>query len=89
MPTLSTFFGIVVTMYFYDTNQHHLPHIHVKYGEHKAVLGIPGGALIDGDLPSRQMKLVAAWVELRQDELMANWDRAVNGNPVAPIAPLR
>lgn len=89
MPVIASFYGIVVTMYFYDVNQHHAPHVHVAYAEHRAVIGIPGGALLAGDLPSRQMKLVQAWIELRRDDLMANWARAVAGNPVSPIEPLR
>ena len=31
MPLLSAFYGILVRMYFFDTDQHHLPHIHVQY----------------------------------------------------------
>ena len=31
MPTISMFYGIIVRMLFMDTQQHHLPHIHVEY----------------------------------------------------------
>lgn len=30
MPTLSTFYGIVIQMFF---NDHHPPRFHVKYGD--------------------------------------------------------
>ncbi|MGN6802367.1 MAG: DUF4160 domain-containing protein [Ginsengibacter sp.] len=26
------FYEIIVMMYYFDTDRHHLPHIHVKYG---------------------------------------------------------
>ena len=38
--------------------------------------------IIDGNLPRRQQKLVLAWVELHQEELMADWNLVMNGeNP--------
>ena len=30
MPILSMFYGIVVSMYFFDDKQHHVPHIHAE-----------------------------------------------------------
>ena len=33
--------------------------------------------------------LVQAWVAIHEDELMADWTLAVNGEPVFPIDPLR
>mgnify|MGYP000072413900 CR=1 FL=1 len=40
MPSISMFYGIVVMMYFYDNKQHHLPHIHVRYQDTKAIFAI-------------------------------------------------
>ncbi len=31
-------------MYYYDTMQHNIPHIHVQYAEEEAVISIPDGA---------------------------------------------
>jgi len=36
MPVISLFQGIIVLMFYQDTKQHHLPHIHVKYTSLKA-----------------------------------------------------
>jgi len=58
VPTISMFYGILVSMYALDIEKHHAPHIHVRYNESKVVLGIPEGDLLEGSLPSRQMKLV-------------------------------
>ena len=37
-------------MYYLDTKQHHLPHIHVKYQENEAVFSIPDGKLLEGGI---------------------------------------
>ena len=34
-------FGIIVTMYYFDDEQHSTPHIHVKYQGENAVFSIP------------------------------------------------
>lgn len=89
MPIISMFYGIIIYMYALDTKQHHLPHIHVEYQGVEAVIGIPGGELIAGELPSSKMKLVQAWVEIHHDELMADWSIAVKGGEIFKIDPLR
>ena len=38
-------------MYYLDTKQHSLPHIHVRYAEKEAVYSIPDGDLLEGELP--------------------------------------
>ncbi len=48
MPTISMFYGIIVYMYYVDNKQHQIPHIHVKYQEHEAVVSIPDGELLEG-----------------------------------------
>jgi hypothetical protein len=48
MPTISTFYGLLIQMFF---NDHAPPHFHVKYGEHKAIIDIKNLALTDGKLP--------------------------------------
>jgi len=45
--------------------------------------------MLDGDLPKKQMKLVLAWAELHQEELMANWKLVMNGEDPFKIDPLR
>jgi hypothetical protein len=89
MPTISMFYGLIVRMYYFDNQQHNSPHIHVVYQEDEAVIEIPSGTLLEGKLPPAKMKLVSAWIELRQEELMADWQLALNGEPVFKIDPLR
>ena len=89
MPVISMFYGVIVMMYFYDTQKHHLPHIHIKYAEFTAVISINDSELLEGDMPKNKMRLVNAWIELHRDELMANWELAKNGDPVYQIDPLK
>ncbi|MDF9393711.1 MULTISPECIES: DUF4160 domain-containing protein [Methylococcus] len=89
MPTISMFYGILVAMYVLDTDKHHLPHIHVRYNEFKAVIQIPDGEVLEGELPTRQMKLLQAWIEIHRDELMADWYLASTGQTPFKIDPLR
>ena len=35
-----------------------------------------------------QLRLVQAWIELRRDELMADWELAINGEKPYKIDPL-
>lgn len=89
MPTISMFYGIIVRMLFMDTKQHHLPHLHVEYQGQKAVICIPEGNLLEGGLPAKKLRMVQAWIAIHEDELMADWALAVNGEPVFQIEPLR
>jgi uncharacterized protein DUF4160 len=45
--------------------------------------------LISGILGKRQRRLVEAWAELHQAELMADWLRLQAGQSPLPIDPLR
>ena len=89
MPTISMFYGIIIRMLFMDTQQHHLPHLHVEYQGQQAVISIPQGNLLEGDLPAKKLRLLQAWIDIHEEELMANWALAVKGEPVFPIDPLR
>jgi hypothetical protein len=89
MPVISMFYGLIVSMYFFDTKQHHLPHIHVKYGEAEGIFKIPSAEMIEGDLPKNKIRLVEAWIEIHQEELMANWQLASVGEKIFNIDPLK
>ncbi len=48
------------------------------------MLAIPEGDVLDGTLPPSKLRLVQAWIEIHQEELMADWDLAVDGTPPLP-----
>ncbi|MGB8981619.1 MAG: DUF4160 domain-containing protein [Anaerolineales bacterium] len=89
MPILSMFYGIIIRMYYADNKRHHVPHIHAEYGNNKAVFSIEDGKLLAGKFPKSQTRLVLAWIEIRREELNANWKLAVNGEEVFKIDPLK
>ncbi|UCG19231.1 MAG: DUF4160 domain-containing protein [Thiotrichales bacterium] len=85
MPTISMFYGIVIRMFFYDTDKHHLPHIHAEYQDETAVYAIETGELLAGGVPTQKHKIVVAWIAIHQEDLMADWKLAVNGQKPFPI----
>ncbi len=85
MPTISIFYGILIKMFFYDTEKHHLPHIHAEYQDDMAVYSIENGDVLAGKLPPKKNKLVVAWIEIHKEDLMADWELAVNGQNPLPI----
>ncbi len=89
MPSISMFYGIIIYLYFKDNKQHKNPHIHVRYQENEAIVAIPDGEILDGNIPSSKMKLLQAWIELHKDELIADWELAVSGQQPYKIDPLR
>jgi len=40
---------------------------------------ISDGELLAGNIPTKKHKLVVAWIEIHQEDLLADWDLAVNG----------
>jgi len=83
------FFGIVVSLYFFDNERHKLPHIHAKFQGADASFSVLDGALLAGSLPIAKVRLVQAWIEIHRESLMADWELAVNGEAPFPIDPLR
>lgn len=81
--------GLIISMYYFDHRQHHTPHIHVKYQGQEAVLSIPDGAVLEGELTANKMKLIQAWIEIHQEKLMADWELATTGETIFKIDPLK
>jgi len=84
MPTISMFYGILVRMYYED---HNPPHFHAFYSNYKAIFDFEG-EMIEGNMPNKQVKLIAAWSTIHKDELLANWELAKNGETLFNITPL-
>jgi hypothetical protein len=85
MPTISRFFGIVITMYYDD---HLRPHFHATYAEHAASIAIDDLEVLKGSLPPRKLKLVRKWAAAHRGALNVNWQRTRDELPLEPIDPL-
>ena len=88
MPTISMFYGIIIRMYC-APKEHNPPHIHVFYQDDKAIFDIKKIELLEGKLSRKKLRLVLAWIELRQEELLANLELAQNGELPFNIDPLK
>jgi hypothetical protein len=89
MPELARFYGIIIRMYFEASASHRRPHFHAYYQDQVAVYGVDDIELIAGSLPKRQQRLVEAWSEIHQRELLMNWERLQSGQAPLPIDPLK
>ena len=85
MPELCRFYGICIRMYFDD---HYPPHFHATYGGSEVLININTLAIIFGNLPPRAMGLVMEWASLRQKEIIIEWNKAKNLEPIGKIEPL-
>lgn len=73
MPVIARFFGIVIKMYF-SQSEHGVPHFHAIYGEYNAIFDIQTLEMLEGDLPVRAQKLVREWGAQYQQELLRMWN---------------
>ena len=74
MPVIARFYGIVIKMYF-SQSEHGVPHFHAIYGEFNAVFAIETLEMLEGDLPARAQRLVNDWAEQYKRELLEMWTR--------------
>ena len=72
---------------YWNEGAHARPHFHARYAGQAASIGLDG-ELVAGSLPRRALGLVVEWAALHQDELLANWERARQEEPLQPIEPL-
>ena len=85
MPRISSFYGIIIYMYF---KEHNPPHFHAVYGEFEAEIAIESLAVLIGKLPPKAMGLVSEWASLHQEELMNNWNNLRKDGSWFSIDPL-
>jgi len=85
VPRISSFYGIVIAMYY---RGHGAPHFHALYGEYEASISILSLDLLAGSLPPQAFRLVKRWASLHREELLKNWDLAEEGEVLETIAPL-
>jgi hypothetical protein len=85
MPTISTFYGILIRMYF---NDHSPPHFHARYGEFEATINLDTLHVIEGQLPGRGLSLVREWAMIHREELLEDWRLCRENALPAKIDPL-
>lgn len=82
MPVISYFFGIYIRMYHAD---HPPAHFHAEYQGHEAFISIETGAILQGHLPTRATRIIQEWAKEYRVELLDNWSKARNLEPLNRI----
>lgn len=75
-------------MYSEPNGKHKMPHLHAEYQGKEAVFDFDGN-LLEGTLPNKQKKYMAAWIAIHEDDLKANWELLQNGQEFFRIPPLQ
>ena len=86
MPIISSFYGIIIYIYFED---HNPPHFHAKYNEFEALISIDNFGIIKGNLPGKAMALIVEWAIQHKEELMKDWVLAKQNKIPNKIEPLK
>jgi hypothetical protein len=86
MPTISVFYGLIITMNY---NEHNPPHIHVRYQDDEALVWIDDGEVHSGGLSNRHRNFIRAWVDIHREELYADWQLCKFGEQPLKIDPLK
>jgi len=85
MPTISTFYGILIQMFWKD---HAPPHFHALYAEEEALFDIRTLEIIEGRLPRRALVLVLEWAQEHRAELLEDWELCAHNRSPKKIPPL-
>jgi len=86
VPTISSFYGILIQMFWDD---HAPPHFHVVYAEYKALIDIKTLAVIRGSIPNRALVLVSEWALEHREELIEDWKLCEQKQAPKKISPLQ
>jgi len=88
MPTISFFYGIYILMY---VNEDLPPHFHARYEGQEVLIAIQTGKLLkdNSEFPRRALRLIEEWRELHVQELMQDWEDAMQLKLPKPIPPLK
>lgn len=85
MPTISTFYGILIQMFWSD---HAPPHFHALYAEHEVLIDIRTLDILEGQMPRRALALILEWAQEHRAEPMEDWEQCTRNQPPKKIQPL-
>ena len=85
MPTVSTFYGIMIQMF---GQEHPPPRFDALYAEYEALIDIRTLDVIQGEMPRRALALVREWARAHHDDQMEDWNLCRQRQPPRTIDPL-
>jgi hypothetical protein len=86
VPTISTFYGITIQMFWSD---HPPPHFHVVYAGEEALIDIRTLSVVRGFLSRRVLALTLEWASQHRQELMEDWNLCATNQAPKQIRPLK
>ena len=86
MPTICMFRGIKI---FINGREHRPPHFHATYGGDEVIILINELEVLEGSIPSKQLKMLLGWAAFHQEELKENWELAEKNQELFSIEPLK
>jgi integrase len=86
---ISAYYGLVIAFCRTRGNAPASPCIHARCQDGAAAFSIPDNAVVGGTLPFGKQILVQAWIEIHQEELIANWESWKSSGDFFRIDPLR
>ena len=85
VPVISTFFGIVIRMFY---REHGVAHFHAEYQGQQATFTFDG-RILAGSMQSRTaLRLIEEWATMHREDLEQNWRHVQAGEPLERIEPL-
>ena len=85
MPRIGFLSGLLISMYWSD---HNPPHIYFTYREYECSISVLD-RLVDGKAPAKVIAKVNEWMDLHEEEILALWEKAQNGEKLNKIEPLK
>jgi hypothetical protein len=73
VPVVARLGGIRIILHYDD---HNPPYVHVRCGEHRAVIDIAGGVTGGGNLPKSIERKALRWVKENKGRLLEMWTEA-------------
>ena len=86
MPTISSFYGILIQMFW---NDHAPPHFHALYAEYEISIDIKTLEVASGSMPSRALALLLEWAVDHRKELLEDWELCRQSILPKKISPLK
>ena len=85
VPIISTFFGIVIRMFY---QEHEPPHFHAEYQGQQATFLVTGEVLAGTIRSGTARRLIRDWAAEHRGELEENWAKMKAGQALERIRPL-
>ena len=85
MPTVSSFYGIIIQMYWRD---HNPPHFHAIYAGEEVLIDIQTLEIMEGSIPRRAVTMVIDWTLAHRGELLQDWELCQRRQHPRKIEPL-